>query len=42
MNKAEKLYLDILKMIREKTKNMSDDEVYKFHEMLKDWTNKTI
>ena len=42
MSKAEKLYLDILKMIREKAKNMSDDEVYKFHEMLKDWTNKAI
>tara|TARA_Y100001963_G_scaffold8532_1_gene11073 strand:- start:1955 stop:2083 length:129 start_codon:yes stop_codon:yes gene_type:complete len=42
MSKAEKLYLDILKMIREKAKNMSDDEVYKFHEMLKDWFNKTI
>ena len=42
MNKTQKLYLEILKMIREKTKNMSDDEVYKFHEMLKDWTNKTI
>ena len=42
MNKAEKLYLDILKMILEKAKNMSDDEVYKFHEMLKDWFNKTI
>ena len=42
MSKAEKLYLEVLKMIREETKNMSDDEVYKFHEMLKDWTNKTI
>lgn len=42
MSKAEKLYLEVLKMIREKTKNMSDDEAYKFHEMLKDWFNKTI
>ena len=42
MNKSQKLYLEILKMIREETKNMSDDEVYEFHEMLKDWTNKTI
>lgn len=42
MSDSEKLYLEVLKMIREKTKNMSDDEVYKFHEMLKNWTNKTI
>ena len=42
MSKTQKLYLEILQMIREKTKNMSDDEVYKFHEMLKDWTNKII
>ena len=42
MNKTQKLYLEILKMIREETKDMSDDEVYKFHEMLKDWFNKAI
>ncbi len=42
MSDSEKLYLEVLKIIREKTINMSDDEVYKFHEMLKDWTNKAI
>ena len=42
MSEAEKLYLEVLKMIREKTRNISDDEVYKFHEMLKNWTNKAI
>ena len=42
MSDSEKLYLEVLKMIREKTRDISDDEVYKFHEVLKDWTNKTI
>ena len=42
MSDSEKLYLEVLKMIREKTRDISDDEVYKFHEMLKNWTNKTI
>ena len=42
MSDSEKLYLEVLKMIREHTRTMSDDEVYKFHEMLKGWTNKII
>ena len=42
MSDSEKLYLEVLKMIREESRTMPDDEVYKFHEMLKNWTNKTI
>ena len=42
ISKSEKLFYKVLKTIRDDTKDMSDDEVYKFHEMLKDWTNKAI
>ena len=42
MSKSEKLFYKVLKTIRDDTKDMSDDEVYKFHEILKDWTNKAI
>ena len=42
MTKSEKLFYKVLKTIRDDTKDMSDDEVYKFHEILKDWTNKAI
>ena len=42
MSKSEKLFYKVLKTIRDDTKYMSDDEVYKFHKILKDWTNKAI
>ena len=40
MSKSDQLFYQVLKLIREKSKSLTDDEVYKFHEMLKDWTNK--
>lgn len=40
MSKSDQLFYQVLKLIREKSKSLTDDEVYKFHEMLKDWINK--
>ena len=40
MSKSDQLFYQVLKLIREKCKSLTDDEVYKFHEMLKDLTNK--
>ena len=42
ISKSEKLFYKVLKTIRDDTKDMSDDEVYRFHKTLKQWTNKAI
>jgi hypothetical protein len=39
---SKELYNEVLELIRKHTRNMSDDEAYKFHELLKSWTNKLI
>jgi hypothetical protein len=39
---SKELLNDVLELIRKHTRNMSDDEAYKFHELLKSWTNKLI
>ena len=36
MSKSEKLFYKVLKTIRDDTKDMSDDEVYKYHKILKE------
>jgi len=39
---SNELFDEVLELIRKYTRNMSDDEAYKFHEKLKTWTNKLI
>jgi len=40
--KASELFDDVLELIRKRTREMNDDDAYKFHEKLKTWTNKLI
>ena len=42
VNTSNELFDEVLELIRKHTRNMSDDEAYKFHEKLKTWTNKLI
>ena len=39
---AKELFDKVLELIRKHTRDMSDDEAYKFHEKIKAWTNKLI
>ena len=38
----EELYFEVLEFIRKRHADLSDDELYKFHQMLKAWCNKLI
>lgn len=41
-SQSDDLFDDVLELIRTRTRKMSDDETYKFHEKLKSWMNKLI
>jgi hypothetical protein len=40
--KAKELFDEVIELIRKRTREMNDEDAYKFHEELKAWTNKLI
>jgi hypothetical protein len=39
---SDNLFMDVLELIRNRTRQMNDDDVFEFHEKLKTWVNKLI
>ena len=41
-NQSDGLFDEVIELIRNRTRQMSDDDAYNFHEKLKKWTNSLI
>jgi hypothetical protein len=39
---SDNLFMDVLELIRNRTRQMNDDDAFEFHEKLKTWVNKLI